>query len=61
MKEKKSKIVPSHGGNTGIAIIPADIVKDSSFPFELPAQVIVKIDGNRLLIEKAEKRPLALH
>jgi hypothetical protein len=61
MKEKKSKIVPSHGGNTGIAIIPADIVKDSSFPFELPTEVIVKIDGSRLLIEKAEKRPLALH
>ena len=51
MKEKASKIVQSHGGSTGIAIIPADIVKDSSFPFKLPAQVVVKIDGQRLIIE----------
>jgi hypothetical protein len=51
MKEKKSKIVPSHGGNTGIAIIPADVVKDSSFPFKLPVEIIVRIDGKRLVIE----------
>ena len=55
MKEKISKIVRTKGGNTGIVIIPADIVKDSAFPFNLPAVVKVRIEGQRLIIEKVEK------
>jgi len=55
MKEKLGKMTSSSGSNTAIAIIPADIVKDSAFPFKLPVDVLVKIDGDRLIIEKARK------
>jgi hypothetical protein len=37
---------------TGILYIPADLVKDSSFPFEANQEVIVRIDGKRLVVER---------
>ncbi len=39
---------------TGILYIPADIVKDSLFPFSPDQEVVVRIDGNRLVIEQAK-------
>lgn len=42
------------GSKTGILYIPADIVKDSLFPFSPDQEVVVRIDGNRLVIEQAK-------
>ena len=36
-----------------VLYIPADVHKDSAFPFEIGEQVKVKIDGKRLVVEKA--------
>ncbi|MBS7645286.1 MAG: hypothetical protein QW569_01735 [Candidatus Bathyarchaeia archaeon] len=47
-------IIPANKGKTGILYIPADIVKDSSFPFEPNETVIIKIEGEKLIIEKDE-------
>jgi hypothetical protein len=37
---------------TGVLYIPADVVKDSSFPFDPNQKVIVRIDGKRLIVER---------
>jgi len=37
---------------TGVLYIPADIVKDSLFPFSANEEVIVRIDGKRLVVER---------
>lgn len=41
----------SDRSKTGILYIPADIVKDSSFPFSPDQEVVVRIDGRRLVVE----------
>jgi hypothetical protein len=48
-------ILPANNNRskTGIIYIPADLVKDSSFPFEPDQEVVVRIDGKRLVIEGA--------
>jgi hypothetical protein len=48
-------ILPSRGdrSKTGILYIPADIVKDSSFPFSPDQEVLVRIDGRKLVVEGA--------
>ena len=47
-------ILPSRSdrSKTGILYIPADLVKDSSFPFEPDQEVVVRIDGRRLIVEE---------
>ncbi len=35
--------------------IPTSVAKDSAFPFKPGEEVIVRIDGKRLVIEKIEK------
>lgn len=47
-------IVPTRTdrSRTGILYIPADIVKDSSFPFSSDQEVVVRIDGKRLVVEE---------
>ena len=47
-------IVPtrSNRSKTGILYIPADVVKDSSFPFNSDQEVMIRIDGKRLVIEE---------
>jgi len=46
-------ILPSRSdrSKTGILYIPADVVKDSSFPFNPDQEVTVRIEGKRLVIE----------
>ena len=57
MLEGKTKIIlPPKGGRTGVLYIPADIVKDSSFPFEANERVLVRIEGRRLVVE-SERGP----
>jgi hypothetical protein len=48
-------ILPSRGdrSKTGILYIPADVVKDSSFPFSPDQEVVVRIDGRKLIVEGA--------
>jgi hypothetical protein len=59
LKEAKSKIMNRPSKSKGkmydkfFVYIPADVVKDSSFPFEPGQPVIVKISQGRLVIEKA--------
>jgi hypothetical protein len=43
--------VRSDRSKTGILYIPADLVKDSSFPFSADQEVVIKIDGSRLVVE----------
>jgi hypothetical protein len=47
-------ILPSRSdrSKTGILYIPADIVKDSSFPFGPDQEVVDRIDGHRLIVEQ---------
>jgi hypothetical protein len=56
MLEGYAKIIlptRSDRSKTGILYIPADIVKDSSFPFNPDQEVMVRIEGRRLVIESA--------
>jgi hypothetical protein len=48
-------ILPANNNRskTGILYIPADLVKDSSFPFQADQEVLVRIDGKRLVVEGA--------
>jgi hypothetical protein len=48
-------ILPSRGdrSKTGILYIPADVVKDSSFPFSPDQEVLIRIDGRKLVVERA--------
>jgi hypothetical protein len=48
-------IMPPRGGKTGILYIPADIVKDSSFPFEANERVLVRIEGRKLIVESENR------
>jgi hypothetical protein len=41
----------SDRSKTGILYIPADLVKDSSFPFGPDQEVVVRIVGRRLVVE----------
>jgi antitoxin component of MazEF toxin-antitoxin module len=43
-------------GKTGIIYVPADLVKDMTFPFTNGDSLLIKIDGERLIVEKAAKR-----
>jgi hypothetical protein len=55
MLEGYAKIIlptRSNRSKTGILYIPADVVKDSSFPFNSDQEVMIRIDGKRLVIEE---------
>ena len=56
MLEGKGRIYRSGTAYTMFVSIPADIVKDASFPFdrEKGNDVIVRIEGDRLSISGAE-------
>jgi len=42
--------IPGKSGFTGVVYIPADIVKDSNFPFNSDDEVSIKIQGKKLVI-----------
>lgn len=53
MLEGRTKIVfPNKRGRTGLIYIPADVVKDSSFPFKPNEELTIRIEGEKLVIEK---------
>jgi hypothetical protein len=43
-------------GNTGIIYVPADLVKDTTFPFAAGESLRITIDAGRLIVEKAAKK-----
>ena len=53
MLEGETKMYRSDGRYS--VYIPAGLVKDSAFPFTDKETLTIKIEGNRLLIEKAKK------
>jgi hypothetical protein len=52
--EAKGKFKLSPKGKTGLIYVPADIVKDSSFPFHDGEILRIKIEGKTLLIKQEE-------
>ena len=42
-------------GSTGAIYIPADLLKDSTFPFKVDQKVKIAIDGDQLTIKKLPK------
>jgi len=49
----ETKIYSSDGRHS--IYIPADIIKDSAFPFTLVDRLSIHVEGKRLIIEKAGK------
>jgi hypothetical protein len=62
MLEGRSKIINRSRKSKGkqydsiFIYIPSDVTKDSTFPFRSDDEVTVRIDKNRLIIEKAEQK-----
>jgi hypothetical protein len=45
----------SDRSRTGVLYIPADIVKDSLFPFAANEEVLVRIEGEKLVVERRSR------
>jgi hypothetical protein len=62
MLEGKSKIINRSRKSKGkqydslFIYIPSDVTKDSTFPFRSDDEVTVRIDKDRLIIEKPEQK-----
>ena len=52
LKGKTKILIPSKKSSTGVLYIPADLIKDSSFPFKPNEEVLIKISGEAIIIEK---------
>ena len=52
MREGSWKITFSAKGKSGILYIPSNLMVDSAFPFPVPSRIRVRIEDNRLIIEK---------
>jgi hypothetical protein len=46
--------LPLKKGRTGVIYVPADLVIDSTFPLKKGNAVKIKIDGEKLIIERAK-------
>ena len=56
MIESQAKLIIAPKSRTGLLYIPSNLVVDSAFPFrDLPCKVLIRIDGKKLIIEKAEE------
>ena len=55
MLESIGKIDKSSKSNSGILYLPSHLMLDSAFPFLVPSRVKVRIDGDKLIVEKIEK------
>jgi hypothetical protein len=51
---KSRMVIPNrkNRSSTGLLYIPAYVVKDSSFPFTADEEVVVRIEGSRLVVER---------
>ena len=55
MREAIGKLTYGPKSRTGILYIPSDLMVDSAFPFQAPVSVKVKIEGNKLSIERIDE------
>jgi hypothetical protein len=55
MIESIAKLIIAPNSRTGLLYIPSDLMVDSAFPFQAPLSVKVRIDGEKLVIEKVEE------
>ncbi len=53
MREQIGSIQPTTAG-TALLVIPASVAQDSAFPFNIHEKVKVRIEGNKLVVEKVE-------
>ena len=56
VQEVVGRLGAASRGKTGIIYVPADLVKDTTFPFVSGDLLLIRIDGERLIVEKASKR-----
>ena len=56
VQEAVARFGAASRGKTGIIYVPADLVKDTTFPFTNWDSLLIRIDGERLIVEKAAKR-----
>jgi hypothetical protein len=54
MREAIGKLTHGPKSRTGILYIPSDLMVDSTFPFQAPVSLKIRIDGVRLIMEKVE-------
>ena len=50
----EGKIAFNPRGKTGILYIPSSLTIDSAFPLNIPSRVSIKIEGERLIVEKVK-------
>jgi hypothetical protein len=53
VNQAKTKIYRSNGRHS--VYLPSDLVGDDRFPFQLGEDLTVRIEGERLTLEKAKK------
>lgn len=53
MREAIGKLTYGPKSRTGILYIPSDMMVDSAFPFQVPVQLRVRIEGETIILEKA--------
>lgn len=54
--ERIARVHCHKGVKTGIIYVQADLVKDTTFPSANGDSLHIRIDGERLIVEKASKR-----
>ncbi len=55
MIEGTTKIEKSSKSSTGILYLPSHLMLDSAFPFHIPSRVKVRINGDKLIVEKIDE------
>jgi hypothetical protein len=53
VNQATAKIYRSNGRHS--LYMPSDLVGDDRFPFQVGEELLVRIDGDRLVVEKAKK------
>ena len=54
VREAIGKIAKNPSSNTGMIFIPAKLTLDSAFPFKFPDKIKIRIDCERLIVEKVK-------
>ncbi len=54
MREANGKLTFGPRSRTGVLYIPSGLMVDSTFPFKVPANLKVKIQGKQLIIEEMQ-------
>ena len=52
MKKGVGKISYASRSKTGVLFIPSQIVNDSAFPFDIGQKVTIRIENDKLIVEK---------